>query len=587
MALGSVDVVEDRLTARRVWLRGERTGRWALLLSFAAGGAPLDAEVMPGVTLDADLHVYPGSGQLRGLVGTVHARTQSVPEVPGSLVGEAAAAFGDLLAADPWADRLPVVLTGAPVPPERERGRWWFRSPDGSAVPLLPGAEAWPLLARSMGDPIEVMGEWTHDGFLPLGFLPHPLDPVFSVRGAERMTGRMTDRDERLGRAGHHRAARHRAAAAAGRPARAGRAAGRRAARPCARRARRRRGLPLDAARRRLARLPPGAASSRPRQTLDPAPEPAQLLLGRLLRERDPALVDQLARPLHVARARRPRRAVGAAGRRGRRSAAVPTGPWSAPPSASGGAPSWPRTPAGAPVGRRAGPGADRGASTDPAWTPELTAQALTLVEVSGTLRRRVRISPDARLVGRAVAGADLDAWRARTGLAPPDLLDLLLRERPERLDALVAALADATARQRHLAWAAALVAAGFARDDLVALVPADRFAALARDWVRAPRPRPGGPPARDAARPLGRRRRPDRAAAAGLRHGGPRHQPPDPPRRRRPAARRGAGPAVADLAEAERDGEPAAGFVEAERLLRLRLDIDRTFRAHDPQEHP
>ncbi len=181
VALGSVDVAEDRLTARRVWLRGERTGRWALLLSFAAGGAPLDAEAMPGVTLDADLHLYPGSGSLRGLLGTVHARTQSVPEVPGCLVGRAAAAFGDLLAADPWAERLPVVLTGAPVPPASERGRWWFRSPDGAAVPLLRGAEAWPLLARSMGDPIEVMGEWTHDGFLPLGFLPHPLDPVFSV----------------------------------------------------------------------------------------------------------------------------------------------------------------------------------------------------------------------------------------------------------------------------------------------------------------------------------------------------------------------------------------------------------------------
>ncbi len=47
-------------------------------------------------------------------------------------------------------------------------------------MPLLPGAEAWPLLARSMGDPIEVIGEWTRQGFLPLGFLPHPLDPVFS-----------------------------------------------------------------------------------------------------------------------------------------------------------------------------------------------------------------------------------------------------------------------------------------------------------------------------------------------------------------------------------------------------------------------
>jgi hypothetical protein len=181
VALGSVDVADDRLAARRVWVRGERSRRWALLLSFAAGGAGLDADVMPGVTLDAELHFYPGSGQLRGLVGTEHARTESVPDVPGVPVQVAAAAFGDLLVADPWAERLPVVLTGAPVPPQQERGRWWFRSPDGSAVPLPPGAEAWPLLARSMGDPIDVMGEWSHQGFLPLGFLPHPLDPVFSV----------------------------------------------------------------------------------------------------------------------------------------------------------------------------------------------------------------------------------------------------------------------------------------------------------------------------------------------------------------------------------------------------------------------
>jgi hypothetical protein len=320
-----------------------------------------------------------------------------------------------------------------------------------------------------------------------------------------------------------------------------------------------------------------------PRQRLDPAPEAAQVLLGRLLRERDPALVDQwLARcttrglgvraglwaPLAAATAARggPDRALvrAALGERGRAFLAAN--------------PRW--------RALAAEPAAADEPSADPAWTPELTAQALTLVEVSGTLRRRVRVSPDARLVGRTVAGADLDAWRAHTGLAPADLLDLLLRERPERLDALVAALADATVRQRHRAWAVALVAAGFARDDLVALVPTDRFAALARDWVR------GNAPDR-AAHLLATLPGPwdDAVAQTALRLLASGTVGQATSRRVLPAVAVrlpvAVLPDIADLAEAERDGEPVAGFVEAERLLGLRLDIDRTFRTHDPQEHP
>ena len=106
--------------------------------------------------------------------------------MPGVGARRAAEQFGDLVAADPWAERLPVVLHGAPVPPEQDGGRWLFRGEDGAAVPLPPGVEAWPLMARSMGDPVDVAGEWTRRGFLPLGFLPHPLDPFFSVEVVSR-----------------------------------------------------------------------------------------------------------------------------------------------------------------------------------------------------------------------------------------------------------------------------------------------------------------------------------------------------------------------------------------------------------------
>jgi hypothetical protein len=179
--LGLVDVVGLRLTTRRVWLRGTGTGRWAVLLSFAVEGGPLDLAAVPGETLEADLHFYPGAGEHRALLGEQRGRVDALPDLDGIGVDEAAGEFGALLAADPWAERLPVLVEGAPVPPVVEGGRWAFRDPRGHTVPMLPGVEAWPLLARSMGDPVRVFGEWTRAGLRPLSFLPHPLDPVFST----------------------------------------------------------------------------------------------------------------------------------------------------------------------------------------------------------------------------------------------------------------------------------------------------------------------------------------------------------------------------------------------------------------------
>ncbi|MFD2350638.1 hypothetical protein ACFSTC_16865 [Nonomuraea ferruginea] len=59
--LGRRDEEQDRLTARRVWLRGRSTGRAALILSFAPSGQPLDASLVTGTAIDADLAFYPGA----------------------------------------------------------------------------------------------------------------------------------------------------------------------------------------------------------------------------------------------------------------------------------------------------------------------------------------------------------------------------------------------------------------------------------------------------------------------------------------------------------------------------------------------
>ncbi|WP_246075184.1 SWIM zinc finger family protein, partial [Nonomuraea terrae] len=70
--LGRRDEEQDKLTARRVWLRGRHTGRPALILSFAPQGQPLDASLVTGTVIDADLTYYPGAAPLRALVAARH-----------------------------------------------------------------------------------------------------------------------------------------------------------------------------------------------------------------------------------------------------------------------------------------------------------------------------------------------------------------------------------------------------------------------------------------------------------------------------------------------------------------------------------
>ena len=66
--IGRSDRREDRIEVRRSWLRGERSGRLAMVLSFAAYQQSLDSSLPVGSAVHADVHRFPGSG-MRSLVG--------------------------------------------------------------------------------------------------------------------------------------------------------------------------------------------------------------------------------------------------------------------------------------------------------------------------------------------------------------------------------------------------------------------------------------------------------------------------------------------------------------------------------------
>ncbi|MEV5961899.1 SWIM zinc finger family protein [Kribbella sp. NPDC051952] len=166
LVLGRVIEPDDRLTVRRVWLRGATTGRLGLILNFAAAGRPLDPlPGRPGEYVPGALSFYPGALPMRALL------TQTAPRLPaprptGFTAQQALASYVESVAADPWNERWPLVLQD--VRPARYGEGWALVDADGDGLELLPGVDPWKLLAVSAGDPVTVAGEWNRAGFRPM-----------------------------------------------------------------------------------------------------------------------------------------------------------------------------------------------------------------------------------------------------------------------------------------------------------------------------------------------------------------------------------------------------------------------------------
>jgi hypothetical protein len=158
------DTREDRIEVRRHWLRGVTSGRWALVLSFAAYRQSLDTSLTVGTAIDADLHRYPGPA-LRALVGERHGDPVEPARPPAGGVVAACGDVGTMLAAEPWLDRVPFTVTAAIA----AVGDGFALADPGGTLPLIArGRPLATLLAVAGGDAVDVTCEWTPRGVVPL-----------------------------------------------------------------------------------------------------------------------------------------------------------------------------------------------------------------------------------------------------------------------------------------------------------------------------------------------------------------------------------------------------------------------------------
>ncbi len=163
------DLEEERLVARRVYLIGRDTGQEALVLSFAAPGQALAADLVVGTSFDGELCFYPGTLSLRALVSAKHSPPEPMasPAAPagGELtVQRALRRIAEAVAADPWLMTFPVLLDAVVVP----GGRWHLVDAAGDALPLERGLERWRFVATAGAQMTRIALEWSPAGAVPL-----------------------------------------------------------------------------------------------------------------------------------------------------------------------------------------------------------------------------------------------------------------------------------------------------------------------------------------------------------------------------------------------------------------------------------
>jgi hypothetical protein len=169
------DLPDEPIPARRIWLRGRGTGRFASLLLFAPNGIfrlYADAALTPGTQVHADLLFYPGLPPLRALVGMRRAAPEPAPApAPAGDAAALLATWAAALAQDPWLTTWPALVSGTVT---LTADHWHLVDHTGTALPLLnQDVSLWSLLAVSAGIPVTVAGEWTPDGLLPLTVWHH------------------------------------------------------------------------------------------------------------------------------------------------------------------------------------------------------------------------------------------------------------------------------------------------------------------------------------------------------------------------------------------------------------------------------
>lgn len=169
---GVIQGVDGRITSQRTWLWGRDSGRWTVVLDFAAAGAALQVAGVVGSVVHDAVVVHPGSAPNRVSFSGAQQVIESDGRVPASSISEAVDQLAGALSANPWRERVAVSLRDVAV--VEAAGSWWLADRNGDRLPLAASVEPWLILAHTGGQPATVVAEWEGGAVTPMTLAPTP-----------------------------------------------------------------------------------------------------------------------------------------------------------------------------------------------------------------------------------------------------------------------------------------------------------------------------------------------------------------------------------------------------------------------------
>ena len=158
----------DNGVFRRTWLKGEQSGKDALILEYDYRNAGFQRSWPLGKRMKAELVYYPGSLQMRATVKKMEFLSERVNDIQGFPDFESLLqSFAKALAVNPWLLDFPACLES--VIPVKKGATLYLVDQQQKSLPVASREQIeWKLLALSGGHPLTLFGEWTGRKFVPL-----------------------------------------------------------------------------------------------------------------------------------------------------------------------------------------------------------------------------------------------------------------------------------------------------------------------------------------------------------------------------------------------------------------------------------
>ncbi|MEL7425269.1 MAG: hypothetical protein AAFN81_19940 [Bacteroidota bacterium] len=172
LVLGLSTGVEEKLKFRRTWLRGERSGHYALLLDFAFGNRGFEDHWVTGSVLKGRLLFYPGQPSIRAAFQQYQVSREPYEAVVAyANLEEVKNSYAKALGQSPWLLVLPALIDNVLPIYQTEKEAFFLLDEEKRYLSMSNSDASWKLLAISAGQSTSCFGEYDGRIFRPISVI--------------------------------------------------------------------------------------------------------------------------------------------------------------------------------------------------------------------------------------------------------------------------------------------------------------------------------------------------------------------------------------------------------------------------------